>query len=149
MSEWLQSNMGLAAVGLVVVLLVLVWLVLANRRTRIALTPRDEDAPALRNQALIDAAPAATRPDLPPPAAEAQGDLGRIKGLGPKLQAQLADLGVTSLAQIAAWDEAEVARIDAQLGRFAGRIERDEWVEQARLLLSGDPADYAARFGNG
>ena len=64
------------------------------------------------------------------------------------MQAQLADLGVTSLAQVAAWDEAEAARIDAQLGRFAGRITRDAWVEQAQLLIGGDPAAYAARFGN-
>ena len=77
MNEWLQSNMALAVTGLVLALLVVVWLVLANRRTRIALTPRDDGTPAQRNQALIDAAPAATRPDAPTTAA-ATGDLSRI-----------------------------------------------------------------------
>lgn len=74
-------------------------------------------------------------------------DLGRIKGVGPKLKALLGSLGVTSYAQIAAWTEEDIARIDAQLGSFAGRATRDNWVEQARLLASGDTAAYEAKFG--
>jgi predicted flap endonuclease-1-like 5' DNA nuclease len=73
--------------------------------------------------------------------------LVRIKGLGPRLAEQLRTLGVTSLAQIAAWDDAEIDRIDAQLGRFQGRIRRDNWPEQARLLTAGDLSAYEARFG--
>lgn len=90
-------------------------------------------------------APAAPSPE--PPTAEGRDDLSRIKGLGSKLQAQLQELGVTSFAQIAAWDEAEIDRIDAQLGRFEGRIRRDNWPEQARLLAAGDMAGYEERFG--
>lgn len=75
-------------------------------------------------------------------------DLTRIKGVGPKLVAQLGELGITRFAQIAAWDDAEIDRIDIQLGRFQGRIRRDNWVDQARLLMAGDTADFAARFGN-
>ena len=83
-----------------------------------------------------------------PTAAEPSGDdLGRIKGIGPKLKALLASLGVTRYAQIAAWDDADIARIDAQLGSFAGRAKRDNWVEQAKLLASGDAAAYEAKFG--
>ena len=74
-------------------------------------------------------------------------DLTRIKGLGPRIAAQLGELGVTTLAQIAAWDEAEINRIDARLGRFQGRIRRDQWPEQARLLAAGDTAGYEERFG--
>ena len=40
-------------------------------------------------------------------------------------------------------------RVDALMGRFAGRIRRDQWVEQARLLAAGDSAGFAAQFGNG
>ncbi|TIX50616.1 hypothetical protein E5222_10180 [Alteraurantiacibacter aquimixticola] len=60
---------------------------------------------------------------------------------------QLAEMGVTSFAQIAAWDDAEIDRVDAQLGRFQGRIRRDNWVEQARLLAAGDRAAYESQFG--
>ena len=74
-------------------------------------------------------------------------DLTRIKGLGPKLAAQLNELGVTSVAQIAAWTDEDVARYDSQLGRFTGRIERDRWVEQARLLSGDDPDAFQREFG--
>ena len=70
-----------------------------------------------------------------------------IKGLGPKLAEQLHALGVTSFAQIAAWDDAEIDRVDAQLGRFQGRIRRDDWPAQARFLAAGDLAGYEGKFG--
>lgn len=81
------------------------------------------------------------------PAAGAADDLSRIKGVGPKLVALLAGLGITRFAQIAAWSDADLARIDAQLGSFAGRPQRDNWIEQARLLASGDVGAYEAKFG--
>lgn len=80
-------------------------------------------------------------------AATQTDDLTRIKGLGPKLKARLAELGVVSFAQIAAWTEADIAAIDAQLGTFAGRSTRDQWVAQARFLAAGDVAGYEAKFG--
>ena len=149
MLELLQSNMVQVAVLAVAMLLAAWWLFAANRKTRVKLTMGNEgDGLARRNQALIDAAPAASAQPAPPPPS-ASSDLALIKGLGPKLQAQLADMGVTSFAQIAAWDDAEIDRIDAQLSRFSGRIRRDNWVEQAKLLAAGDGAGFAARFGNG
>ena len=79
--------------------------------------------------------------------AGAGDDLTRIKGLGPKLAARLAELGVTSFAQIAAWSSEDLAKVDAQLGTFAGRPARDGWVEQAGFLARGDVAGYEAKFG--
>ena len=54
---------------------------------------------------------------------------------------------MTSFAQIAAWDDAEIDRVDAQLGRFQGRIRRDDWPAQARFLAAGDLAGYEGKFG--
>jgi len=113
---------------------------------------------ARRNQALIDAAPAAVNVmaepvpvpmpmPAPAPAPAAADDLTRIKGLGPKLAVLLGELGVTSYAQIAAWSDADVERIDAELGRFKGRITRDQWIEQAKLLAAGDEAAFTDKFG--
>jgi predicted flap endonuclease-1-like 5' DNA nuclease len=90
--------------------------------------------------------PSATAPAPAVPPATGS-DLIRLKGVGPRLVAQLEALGVTSVAQIARWDDAEIDRIDAQLGRFTGRIRRDDWVGQALLLENGDMTTYEARFG--
>ena len=90
---------------------------------------------------------AATAAIAPAAPAAAGDDLTLLKGVGPKLSARLADLGITSYAQIAAWGEADIAAVDAQLGTFAGRATRDNWVEQAGFLARGDHAGYEAKFG--
>jgi predicted flap endonuclease-1-like 5' DNA nuclease len=157
----------LVLIGLVV-LGVAIWLMTRARRKatvidadRLARDVLEEGAEReRRNQALIDAAPATAKPapqaapppqsaptPSPAPAPAGADDLTRIKGIGPKLVARLGELGVTTYAQIAGWSEADVARIDAELGRFAGRITRDQWIEQAKLLAAGDEAGFAARFG--
>lgn len=98
-----------------------------------------------------DEVAAASAADLPRETiAEVGGeadDLRKIKGVGPKLVALLASLGVTRFAQIAAWTDADIDRIDAQLGTFAGRVRRDSWVEQAKFLAAGDVAGFEGKFG--
>ena len=80
--------------------------------------------------------------------AKGPGDtLTQLKGLGPKAAAILADLGVTRFDQIASWDDADVAAIDAKMGAFKGRIAKDRWVDQAKLLAKGDTAAFEAEFG--
>jgi predicted flap endonuclease-1-like 5' DNA nuclease len=82
------------------------------------------------------------------PTAPAHGDtLTTLKGLGPKAESVLHTLGVTTFEQIAAWDQSDVEAIDAQMGAFKGRIVRDKWVEQARLLAKGDTAAFEETFG--
>lgn len=138
------------AIGLAVSWFVLV----ANRRAKVVIDRRDVldegAARAQRNQALINAGRDQSEPVVAesqnPPAASSD-DLTRIKGLGPKIAAMLHAQGITTYRQIATWDDAEIKRIDALLGRFAGRIERDAWVGQAKLLAGGDEAGFAARFG--
>ena len=94
----------------------------------------------------VEAAPLAvepltTEPLAEPPVAEqavmaeataAVGDdLTRLVGVGPKLAASLAELGVTTFSQIAAWTPEELAEIDLKLG-LKGRAERDAWIAQAK-----------------
>ncbi|MBA3054772.1 MAG: hypothetical protein FP826_07525 [Sphingomonadales bacterium] len=186
MMQLVEANWPVLVLAAVVVLLVAWWLFTratkpAARRDRRPDVLDAGAAPAQRNQALIDAPPAASgaSPAMPytaPPAAELMGgiaeviaaavqeeaadagsgepasakpadDLTRIKGVGPKLSALLTSLGVTTYAQIAAWDDGDLARIDAQLGNFAGRPVRDQWVAQAKLLAAGDTAGYEGTFG--
>lgn len=91
--------------------------------------------------------PTPVAPATDAPAPTFTDDLSRIKGLGPKLRTRLTELSVTRFSQIAAWSEADLAAIDAQLGAFAGRPAKDNWIEQARLLASGDLAAYEGKFG--
>lgn len=60
-------------------------------------------------------------------------DLKLISGVGPKLEKTLNGLGFWHFSQIADWKKSDVAIVDDQLS-FKGRIERDEWIKQAKKL---------------
>ncbi|MDX3909909.1 MAG: hypothetical protein QHC67_08825 [Sphingobium sp.] len=94
-------------------------------------------------------APAAPIPVAPAASTSPSGsdNLMRMKGVGPKLAAMLNDLGVTSFAQIAAWTDSDLAAVDARLGNFKGRPVRDQWIDQAKYLASGDTAGFEAKYG--
>ena len=97
----------------------------------------------------VEAVSAPSPTPAPAPAGESPADapVGTLKGLGPKLTARLAELGITTVGQVAALSDDEAMRLDAQLGPFAGRITRDRWIEQARFLAAGDRAGFEAVFG--
>jgi len=93
------------------------------------------------------AAEAASTPVAPASASPADASVSTLKGLGPKLATRLGELGITTVGQVAALSDDEAARLDAQLGPFAGRMTRDRWIEQARFLAAGDTAGFEAVFG--
>lgn len=62
-------------------------------------------------------------------------DLKLIKGVGPKLEKMLNDLGIYRLDQIAAFSPENLQWVDANLASFKGRPLRDDWVAQAKALL--------------
>ncbi|GAB5436465.1 NADH-quinone oxidoreductase subunit NuoE [Falsiruegeria mediterranea] len=72
-------------------------------------------------------------------------DLKMIKGVGPKLEGVLNGIGIFHYDQIAAWTEAEVAWADQNLVGFKGRVSRDDWVAQAKLLATGEETEFAKR----
>ncbi len=90
-------------------------------------------AGAVADKAADKAAPETTGTVTAEATAEA-GDLKKLSGVGPAIERKLHEAGVTSLAQIAAWSDADRAAFDEKLS-FKGRIEREGWVEQARELL--------------
>lgn len=112
----------------------------------IAVAAQEEVDAATERKAAEQPAPAAPQP-APPTGGEAD-DLRRIKGLGPKMLTLLNSLGITRYEQIAGWTDADLDDLDTKLGSFAGRPRRDNWVEQARLLASGDTGAYEEKFGN-
>jgi NADH-quinone oxidoreductase subunit E len=75
-------------------------------------------------------------------------DLKLILGIGPKLEALCHKLGFFHFDQIAGWTEAEIAWVDDNLEGFKGRVTRDKWVAQAKVLAAGGTvaaAEAAAR----
>lgn len=177
MMTLIEANWVVFALALLIGLAVAWWLFgrasTAPKRERRPDVLDEGAAPAQRNQALIDAPPAAQI--VPPPLgagmaglAEAVAigaqdvveeaaaaapqpaagdDLSKIKGLGPKLQALLPTLGISTYAQIAALTDADLADLDTKLGAFAGRPKRDNWMDQAKHLAAGDVAGFEAQFG--
>ncbi len=61
-------------------------------------------------------------------------NLKTISGVGPKLEKTLNDLGIFHFEQIAGWSAQDVSEVDDLLS-FKGRIERDDWVAQAKKLM--------------
>ncbi len=93
-----------------------------------------EPTPAMAARPAPESAEQAAQPEL---LSEARGgqadDLKRIKGVGPKLESSLNELGIYHYDQIAGWSAAEAAWIDDRLS-FKGRIARGGWIDQARSL---------------
>lgn len=76
-------------------------------------------------------------------------DLKQIKGIGPKLEQLCNQLGFYHFDQIANWSDQEVAWVDANLQGFKGRVSRDAWVAQAKLLASGGETEFSKRVEDG
>ena len=110
--------------------------------------PVPTDAPAPPSDPAPAAAPAPAPTPAPAPVTPAPSgdDLTQIKGVGPRIAGKLRERGVTTFAQIAEWDDAMVEHMDQGLG-FSGRITRDRWNDQARMLATGDRSAYEAEFG--
>ncbi len=90
--------------------------------------PEEDQQPALDDPA---------RPPALDGARENQADdLKKINGVGPKIEEILNDLGVYHYDQVAAWTPEQVAWVDGYL-KFKGRIDREDWIEQANKL-AGD-----------
>lgn len=96
-----------------------------------AAAPKKAAKPA---KAEAESAPAveASKPGNLLEAAQGEADdLSKISGVGPKLVEKLNANGVFHFWQIAEWGPAEVAFMDDQLS-FKGRIDRDDWIGQAK-----------------
>ncbi|HKL55790.1 MAG: NADH-quinone oxidoreductase subunit E [Roseovarius sp.] len=76
-------------------------------------------------------------------------DLKMIKGVGPKLEQLLHRLGVFHFDQVAKWSEDEVQWVDQNLEGFKGRVTRDDWVEQAKLLAEGKETEFSSKVRKG
>jgi NADH-quinone oxidoreductase subunit E len=102
--------------------------------------------PAAKPAALVSASLSPADKNRPAGIAKpaAVDDLKLISGVGPKIEGILHGLG--KAVQVASWKKAEREWVDGYL-KFAGRIERDDWVKQAKALAKGGVAEYVKVFG--
>ncbi len=133
-------------------------------------TDAPETSPALKTPSKVKAAPEAEKAaSVAAPAAKAPAkpakpslddksrpagiarpatvdDLKLISGVGPKNEKVLHELGIFTFAQVASWKKAEREWVDGYLN-FHGRIEREDWVKQAKALARGGVEEYVRVFG--
>jgi predicted flap endonuclease-1-like 5' DNA nuclease len=76
-------------------------------------------------------------------------NLKEIKGVGPKLEQVCFSMGFYHFDQIANWTDQEVAWVNANLVGFKGRVTRDKWVEQAKVLAAGGETEFSKRVDQG
>ena len=76
-------------------------------------------------------------------------NLKEIKGVGPKLEALLHSMGFYHFDQVANWTPQEVAWVDQNLQGFKGRVSRDGWVEQAKILAAGGQTEFSRKVEDG
>jgi predicted flap endonuclease-1-like 5' DNA nuclease len=90
--------------------------------------------------ASAEARPAAEATSAASRAAKVVAGLRRIRGIGPGYQRLLEQAGVTRVQQVAAWSPADVQSFAEKLRIKPERIQKDDWIGQARAL-DPDPED--------
>lgn len=90
--------------------------------------------------AIADLEPKAAKPAKAAKAekAEVVDDIALIGGVGPVLKEKMTEAGFGTLTAISKLKKADIAKLDEELS-LGGRIDREEWVEQAKELLAGKP----------
>jgi predicted flap endonuclease-1-like 5' DNA nuclease len=111
-----------------------------------AAKPAAKAAPKPKAAPKADAKPkAAAKPKVAKPAglvrltAPRNGkadDLKEIEGIGPALEKLVNGMGFYHFDQIASWSDADVALVDGEMTNFKGRITRDKWVSQAKIIVT-------------
>ncbi|PWK76362.1 ABC-type branched-subunit amino acid transport system ATPase component [Aminobacter sp. AP02] len=133
-----------------------------------ATTPKAESAkPAAKVPAKTNKAPASKASAKPAAKAPAKAQVAKtisnvlaaprggvpdrlivIKGIGPVNERKLNEHGIFHFDQVAAWKKADIAAAEAYLA-FDGRIEREDWVGQAKALAREAAKPAKAKRGGG
>jgi predicted flap endonuclease-1-like 5' DNA nuclease len=146
-----------ASVAAGAVLFVIVGVILGfpwGTEVRAAAVPESQLKPVAPPAETFAAAPAAfvsmpasaRRPEaLATPRGGMADELQLIEGIGPKLEQLCHSLGFFHFEQIANWTSDEIAWVDENLTGFKGRVTRDKWVAQARLILDVGRDEFLRR----
>ena len=163
----LDTNTLLIIAGALVLLVLAIILIARSSKQRVQVTQQDARPVAATTARAIDLAEgrgvadegAAAAKDVAgeilgveahPIVSEASGppdNLQQLKGVGPKLAAQLNAAGITRYDQLARLSANEIALLDERMGAFKGRLARDRVGDQAAYLARGDTEGFEAQFG--
>jgi NADH-quinone oxidoreductase subunit E len=99
-----------------------------------------------KSTAIAPAAKGEQPKGIPTPRAGQPDKLQRISGIGPKIERTLHALGIFHFDQIAHWTEDQTLWVEDHL-KFKGRIARENWIDQSRLLADGNEAEFARLYG--
>jgi len=109
-------------------------------------TPKEKTVSKTKAPAKTVAKGAGTRPEaLKKARGGVADDLKLIKGVGPKLEKLCNALGFYHFDQIAAWKSSEIKWVDENLEGFKGRVTRDDWVRQAKILAKGGETEFSRK----
>ena len=75
-------------------------------------------------------------------------NLTKIKGIGKVIEEKLNKLNIYHFEQIACWTQKDIEMVDKHLS-FTGRIIREQWVEQAKILAKGEETEFSKRVEKG
>jgi len=113
--------------------------------TEVALRTPWLDAEPAADEPAADHGPQSRPQGLDAPRGGQPDDLQRIEGIGPELERLCHDLGIFHFDQIAAWGPDEIAWMDRKLKGFRGRVSRDRWVNQARIIVTQGMDEFLRR----
>lgn len=71
-------------------------------------------------------------------------DLKKISGVGPKLEEKLNNLGIYHFSQIESFSDEDIEKVDGELN-FKGRIVREDWLGQAKILAAGGETEFSKK----
>lgn len=96
----------------------------------------EEVSPEERTSKARSAVSAAIGSKIKTASADIKDDLKKINGIGPFIEKKLNDIGIYTYEQISQFDTELIAQITDAIQFFPGRINRDDWVGQAKKLMS-------------
>ena len=122
----------------------------ANAARKAARAAREAGKAAVEAAPVAEAAPEVAGEGTKPAALDAArggiaDKLQTIEGIGPALEKLCHELGIFHFDQIAGWGAAETAWMDSNLKGFKGRVTRDRWVAQAKLILEVGIEEFLVR----
>ena len=166
MSEWMSENWWAILIAIAVIAVLLFLLLRPKQRVSLSdstpvrphMVERRDEPRAGEGNSIADEMAAATSDvtgdiiDAPvhsnlPGASGPPDDLQKLKGVGPKFAQVLNQRGITRFEQLAKLNPHQIERLDAELGAFRGRLQRDRVTEQADYLARGDTDGFEHHFG--